>query len=360
VRTRVVAAASVAASCLTGHALLNCRLLRRPPPARVVREAVSVLLPVRDEAGRLAPCLAALLGQQHLADGELLVYDDASADGTADLVEQMGGDRLRLLRGTGPPPGRLGKPHACAQLAAAARGQVLVFVDADVVCAADAVARSVLLLRDSGLDWVSPYPRQLADGLLPRLVQPLLQWSWLTFLPVRLAESLPYRAMAAANGQLLAVDADAYRRAGGHPPDAVLDDLALARRLRTAGYRGGFADGTDLATCRMYDSGAEVVAGYGKSLRTAFGQKKGWAAAVILLGWLYVLPPIAALRGSRWGLTGYLAAVAGRVLVARRTGGRMVDGWLHPASIGVFVGLVVRSRRRAGPPTWKGRPVECG
>ena len=87
-----------------------------------------------------------------------LVLDDESGDGTAAVVRAVaGGDpRVRLLAGRPPPPGWLGKPNACRQAAAAARGIVLVFVDADFVVAPEGIARAVGLLRDSGLDLVSP------------------------------------------------------------------------------------------------------------------------------------------------------------------------------------------------------------
>ena len=86
------------------------------------------------------------------------MLDDGSTDGTGDVVRRVaGGDpRLRLLRGSPPPRGLPGKPHACAQLAAAARGSVLVFVDADVTLAPHAVAAAVAVLRGAGLDLLSP------------------------------------------------------------------------------------------------------------------------------------------------------------------------------------------------------------
>jgi hypothetical protein len=288
---------------------------------------------------------------------EVLVLDDDSRDGTADLVrarEAIDG-RLRLLsapEGSEVPDGWLGKTWACARLAAAAdaRSTVLVFLDADVVLAPDGLARTVRLLREAELGFVSPYPRQLAETPAERLVQPLLQWSWLTFLPLRMAEHTRRPSMAIANGQLLAVDAALYRRAGGHRAvcGAVLEDVALARTLRGVGGHGGVADGTGVAACRMYRGWPELRDGYAKSLWAAGGTPAGSTAQVALLTALYCWPdPVT-----------YLAGVASRLVSAARTGGRMVpDVLAHPLSIATYAGLSALSlwQHRTGTLTWKGR-----
>jgi Glycosyltransferase like family 2 len=358
----------------TAHQVLNLRRLRVPPsdPPEVV-EAVTVALPVRDEAHRVAPALAALLVQRGVPHLEVLVLDDGSTDGTGDVVrsvlrefdagERDGAARVRVLRGTPPRPGLPGKPHACAQLAAAARGSVLAFVDADVLLAPHAVAAAVTLLRDAGLDLLSPWPRQLADGAAARLVQPLLQWSWMVTLPLRRAERSPRPALCAANGQFLVVDAAALARAGGFATaaGAVLDDLAVARAVKRAGGRVGVADGADLAACRMYDGWDELSAGYRKSLWAAFGPAPASAAVAGLLALAYVVPPLAALRGSRAGLVGYAAAVTSRVLAARACRGRAwPDALAHPVSVTVLLGLLGSSWRghRRGELTWKGRRLD--
>jgi hypothetical protein len=351
---------ALGAAAATIHSGLNAWLLRRPatdPPLPARR--VAVLLPVRDEADRVERCLRALLAQT--APVDLVVLDDGSTDGTVELVRRIGGDRVTVVTGTPPAAGRLGKPHACAQAAAhAGDAAYLVFVDADVVLAPHAVAACVDLLDTRGLDLVSPFPRQRAVTAAERLVQPLLQWSWLTFLPLRLAERSPRPSLAAANGQLLAVRRDAYDRAGGHAAVAaeVLEDIALLRAVKRTGGRGVVADGTTLAECRMYDSGAALATGYEKSLWAAFGSPAGAAATMGLLIVLYVVPAVAALRGSRAGLAGYLAGVAGRVVTARATGGRVwPDALAHPLSVAALAGLTARSwaGRRRGTLSWKGR-----
>ncbi len=135
-------------------------------------------------------------------------------------------------------------------------------------------------------------------------------------------------------------------------------------RSRPWAGRANVTDGTDLATCRMYTSRSELVDGYTKSLWAAFGSPAGSVGATGLLTFAYVLPPVAALLarspGTRaLGAAGYAAGVAGRVLVASRTGGRAGDAWSHPLSILALDGLTGLSwwRHERGQLTWKGRTV---
>ncbi|QVT78331.1 4,4'-diaponeurosporenoate glycosyltransferase [Nocardioides aquaticus] len=345
----------------------NLRRVRTPDPtARPAPEPVCVLLPVRDEERHVTGCVAALLAtlDRYPGPARLVVLDDGSTDGTGRLLADLAARdaRVEVVPGSPLPAGWLGKTWACHQLAQhAGDAAVLVFVDADVRLAPSALPATMALLRDAGLDLVCPYPRQQAEGVAERLVQPLLQWSWMSTLPLGLAETSPRPSLGAANGQLLAVDAGAYRRLGGHAAvrGDVLEDLALLRALKAVGGRGGVADGSAVATCRMYDGGRALREGYAKSLWTAFGSPAGGVAVVGLLVWAHVVPAVAALGGSRAGTVGYAAGVASRALVARRTGGRAGDALAHPVSV-VALGLLVldslRGHRR-GTLRWKGRLV---
>src|SRR5215207_4755000 len=339
---RVLAGLSVAGAL---HAALNIALLRRapddPPP---VTRPVTVVLPVRDEEDQVGGCLTALLDQR----------------GVADL-------RVQLVEAGPPPPGWLGKPHACAVGAQVARAGdagndgVLAFVDADVRLFPDALAGAVAVLDAHGLSLVSPWPRPVARGPAERLVQPLVPWLWATTLPVRVAERSRRPSLAAATGQFLVLPLRAYERAGGHGAvkDEVLEDIALLRAVKRSGGSGGPVDGSRLAACRMYDGWPALRDGYAKSLWGAVGGSPAASVlATAVLTAVWVVPPLATLRGSRAGLLGYLAGVAGRAVTAAGTGGRVwPDALAHPVSMVLLDVLMVRSvaGHRRGTLTWRGR-----
>jgi hypothetical protein len=354
---------------LTVHTAVNAALLRRlPDEAHEITEKVAVLLPLRNEADRVAPCLEALLAQRNIPNLTIHVLDDNSTDGTAELVRSIAGDKVNLITGAPLPHGWLGKPHACQQLAAAASdADVLSFVDADVILGPHALARATTMFREIRVTLLSPYPKITGTG---RLLQPLLQWSWLTFLPLRLMERSSRPSLAAAGGQWLVIDRAGYESAGGHAAvrSEILEDIALARQIKRAGGHIALVDASHQAICRMYTSWRGLTAGYTKSLWASFGSGPAAAFVVVFLLFLYVLPaaatPILAVTGfsraSLVALGAYVLAVAGRAITAYATGARAwPDALAHPMSVLLFAGLTARSfaLRRRGALTWRGRSL---
>jgi hypothetical protein len=377
--SRLVVAGAGLALAGTAHAAWNLRALSRPaPPRRPLAEPVEVLIPARDEAHRIAATVASVLAQRNVDDLRVTVLDDGSRDGTAQVAQQAGGGDPRLVvrsEQADPPPGWLGKPFACQRLAAAAGAPTLVFLDADVVLSPDAVSAAVACLAERGADFASPWPRQVATGVLGRLVQPMQQWSWATTLPLRKVADSPRASLAAANGQFLVVRRSAYESVGGHGAVAgcVLEDIELARAMKRAGRRTLLLDGHELASCRMYETAGELREGYRKSLWAAFGPRDtalparavAAAGAWGLLGLAYLVPPLGLLLGPGAGTRvlggiGTAAAVANRALIADRTGSPVwPDSLAHPLSVAAFIGLSADSliAHAAGRTQWKGRPV---
>lgn len=353
------------------HSWFNLKALRDPESAVEVTESVSVLLPVLNEAERVAPTIQSILNQRELPNLEFIVRDDGSTDQTVSLITHLTKGAkfpITIIIDDEPAPsGWVSKSWSCHRMSQIAKGSVLVFIDADVQFEPTAISQAIATMRKHDLDLVSPYPKQTAITWSERLIQPLLQWSWLTLLPLRIAERSTNPALVAANGQFLVVDADKYRSALGHAanPAAVLDDIALLQAIKRNGGKGGVIDGTKLATTRMYRNVTELTDGYTKSLWSAAPNRNISRALSALLILAYLIPPIAALsrinsRISRAGAVGYLAAIASRFIIGKRTDGRdFPDSVTHPISILGYISLTELSwqRKLRNKLHWRGKKL---
>lgn len=377
VRRGAVRAGAGIAVLGAGIALYNRITVRQlTNTATSVIEPVAVCVPARDEATRLPGLIADLRAQRGVARMSIVILDDASVDVTFEAaVDAAGGDpRITVLRNdTEPPPGWTGKAAACARLAEAVVAPVLVFVDADVRLEPGAIAAAVTELRKRRVALVSPWPRQRAESLTEALVQPLLAWSWAATLPIAPANRSLRPSTSVACGQFLVFDTAAYRSVDGHAAVAasVTEDLDLARTLRRAGQPTALVAAGRMASTRMYESTAELDAGYTRWLWSAYGGTIAGGAAVGTIAALaYWVPPLAALGGRgavrRAGVVGYAAAVTGRLLArsleTRRLGSADVLAALaHPFSVAAYLTLWARSQRarRQGTLRWKDRALNA-
>jgi glycosyltransferase involved in cell wall biosynthesis len=255
----------------------------------------------------------------------------------------------------------LGKNFACHQLASHANGEYLVFVDADVRLAPTAIAAALQSMRKWSWDFISPYPRQIAITFLERLTQPLLQWSWFASLPLRLAELLQKPSMVVANGQFFAINRRAYFESGGHEAikTHVLDDLELGRSMVRQGFRGGVAEASALAECRMYSNSRELIEGYTKSQWRAFGNPFGALIVSAILFLLSIYPFVMGLTGNISGWMGYFAIALSRALVGVKTRSVVSSALLHPISTALWIYLILLSwiRKSRGQLLWRGRQL---
>lgn len=337
------------------------------PPEGWVPPRVAVLVPARNEEASLGACLASLRAQP--GPLRIRVLDDASEDGTRVIAQAAArlDPRLEVMDGAPLPAGWTGKNHACHLLAGAALAEEeppewLLFLDADVRVGPGAIASALFLAESRGADLLSVFPEQETGSLPERLILPMLSFVLLGFLPLRWLDR-PDPRLAAANGQVMAFRADAYRRIGGHAgvPDAIVEDLALARAIKRSGLRLALADGTGRITCRMYRSLPEIWRGFSKNLFPAFGGGSAsflgvlavWAACFVL-PWLGLIPDetraLAAVAvGLGWGM---------RVVLAVRLAHPWESVLGHPLAMLFLLALALNSYRvgRSGRTVpWKGR-----
>jgi hypothetical protein len=275
--------------------LQDLRRLRATPallPAQPPPDAplVSILIPARNEAATIGRCLAGALAQA-CPRYEVIVVDDGSADATPQILAGLAAqhERLQVLRGRPLPPGWAGKCNACQQAADAARGEWLLFLDADTAPEPGLAAALVAHAERRGQDLLTIFPFLELGSFWERMVlPPFLALITAVFPPERQNAPDVRPAEVAANGQCILVRRAAYASIGGHGAvrGEVLEDMRLAQALRAAGYRTGTADGKAFLRVRMYTSGREVLAGLTKNAVAGFragGGRSLWGGARVFL-----------------------------------------------------------------------------
>jgi len=332
-----------------GIVLLNLRtfpILR--PATGSIRPKVSILVPARNEAHNLRETLPLLLAQP--AD-EILLLDDRSDDETAVLAQRLGSAdlRFRLLSGEPLPQGWMGKNWACHQLAEAARGEILVFTDADVWWGKGAL-ESLLAQEQAGL--VSVFPRQRTSSLVERVLVPLVDVALLGNIPHPL---IGRPLISPANGQVMVFSRTAYRACGGHKAvrAEVLEDVRLGQAVKNAGYGIRVLLGGNLIGVRMYRSYGEIIEGFAKNL-PSFHLNSSLVLLLSLLGHLGVYSAVWALgfADPRWWLVGALGLLE-RTLINLKTGREIWEALLVPLAPPLSIPIYLRALRQDY--TWKGR-----
>jgi chlorobactene glucosyltransferase len=344
------------------NALLFPRLGAKPRPLPSDPPLVSVLIPARNEAAVIGDTVARLLAQDY-PRFELLILDDHSQDGTAAVARAAaaGDARLRVLAGAALPGGWVGKNWACHQLAQAAQGEIFLFADADVQWRPGALAALVAEMHAHAADMLTVWPTQTTVTWGERLVVPLMALAILAYLPVVAVHHTPWPAFAAANGQCLALRRQAYEAVGGHAAVAnnIVEDVALARRVKGRGLRLRMFDGAGRIGCRMYRSWPEVRDGYAKNILAGHANSVPFLLLSGLFHWLiYVLPWLwLPFDGRVWPLAAGGALV--RMLTAAATRQRVWDGLLMPVSAVLMTRIAAQAIvwRYTGGPRWKGRVV---
>jgi chlorobactene glucosyltransferase len=273
---------------LLSNLLILQRTRRHSPPLDT--PMISILVPVRDEEENIGRCIQSLLAQDYPAF-EVLALDDNSSDGTFAILEQMARSqpRLKILVGSPPPEGLLGKNWACVQLARAARGNLLFFTDADTQHQPQALRTIVSAMLGERADLLTGFPRQELHTWTEQLLVPFFSWAVLCFNPLWLAYRLRLPALSTAVGQVMVFRREAYQAIGGHARagSSVVDDLALAKSIKAAGLRWRVANVPDLITCRMYHERSAALDGFTKNFFAAFDFRL--LAYLFVFTWLAVM-----------------------------------------------------------------------
>ncbi|MEQ1860972.1 MAG: glycosyltransferase family 2 protein [Chthoniobacteraceae bacterium] len=361
-------------------ALVNVAFFRGLTPAELPADAplISVLVPARNEARCIERCVRSLLAQDW-PRLEVIVLDDCSDDGTGEILRAIDDPRLRVIGGAELPAGWVGKNWACHQLAQVARGEWLLFTDADTGHMPGAVSAAFAHAEMTGADLLSAWPRLITVTLGEQLIIPVILFFGMIFHPhalitwlqrhPTLAARLPrrlLRMLGAANGQFLFFRRASYERIGGHKArcDHLVEDVAFGRAVAERmgeGMRLVNCDALHFSTCRMYHSLGETWEGFTKNARAVF-EDDGVAFLVVGFAqfWLFFWPFVAlAVPGSPTPLVlaGIAIIYAIRILLAARFRTSWLSALLHPFGLALMMAIGANSGLRTTTTgvQWKGR-----
>ena len=283
---------------------------------------VSAIVPARNEEAVIAGCVESLAMQEVI--GEVIVVDDQSTDRTAEIVQELTTryTKVRLMSAGDLQKGWVGKNHAVWTGTGEARGEWLLFTDADAIHEKDSATRALKIAEENGAEMVSFSPEQVMETWYEKALIP--------YVYCRLASRFSYAQVndpvtstAAANGQFLMIQRDAYDAVGGHASVAgeVLEDVALAKRVKGAGRRIWFGSGQGIVRVRMYRTFGAMWEGWKKNLYPLMGG----AREAMVREFARALAPVAA------------------TLIAAITAGAWTGKWMNALVVLIlgFVGISV-------------------
>jgi chlorobactene glucosyltransferase len=374
-------------SLATGGVVLVLVLVNLAAVPRLPRKAgklrppawpsVSIVIPARNEEAAIEATVRSHLAAEY-PDLEVLVVEDRSTDGTAEILTAMAriDRRLRVIPGCDPPAGWLGKPHALHVGATAARGELLLFADADVRYHPSGLREAVAFLQGEGLDFLALIPRFEMKGFWENVLMPNIPLTYF-FGPGVLANLDRIRWFAAGGGAGNLVKRLAYDSAGGHAAirDSVIDDVRLAMLVKRAGFRARAVRAEDRVTVRMYRGFREVWNGFAKNVAYVYSGWGGWLVfALSLVTILPALLPTAVLLAALFGAPiapsdvrlaaiGFAMAIAARAPVAVALGHPFWTALTNPIMVTVWTGIIARSlywRLVRKEVRWRGRRYDAG
>jgi glycosyltransferase involved in cell wall biosynthesis len=340
---------------------------------------LSVIIPARNEERVLPGCLASLLAQDDAIlfplgrEWEILLVDDDSTDGTRAIMNQAAAEREGVtVLGAPQLDVRVftGKANACWAAAERARGRWLLFTDADTLHESGDMVRALYEAKKHNVSLLSYSPRQIVVGAAQHTLMPLVFSELATVYPTAEVND-PDRRLAAANGQFLLVERDAYFAIGGHRAvgKSVLEDVELASNMKLSKRGIRFRYAPDALSTRMYRGFGDMVEGWTKNLALLFPHALTLAAwrlldifLLILPLLLYVLPYLVLWKRAAililWVRT--LVRFYNRVA---RSHFPVVDCALSVLGLPLFIVLLIRSwmkHKLFHQVAWKGREYRTG
>jgi len=347
---------------------------------------VSVIVPARNEEACLASCLESVVTQTGI-DFEIIVVDDASTDRTAEVARSFstahvgagaltrpndhtnhGGTvtparpKLTLISAPPLPENWTGKNNAMAAGAKVATGKWLLFSDADTVHKPGSLVRAVAEAEQHGSALLSYSPEQEVHSFWEKAVMPVIFAELAaTYPPSKVND--PASPVAAANGQYLLISHETYDAVGGHTQVAgdLLEDVAMARLVKSSGRKIFFRYGSDAVRTRMYRGWSQMKEGWTKNLALLFKHPAGRALVFLMfwaLSWVAFVLGFAAIESAYWKVAVYVLPVFflyGRIARGKFSSASNLIAIVYGIPIAASLLLKSASLHRRGGVMWKGR-----
>lgn len=333
---------------------------------------VSIMVPARNEERNIERCISSLLNQDY-PDYEVIVLDDESEDRTWEILNRLaeGNSRLRLMKGRPLPEDWIGKCWACHQLSENARGEYLLFVDADMEHKPNMLRSLIDAAHYYKADLVTGFPHEKVGSVNELFTIPLITWGVLVAIPYPIAFALRWPALSITIGQILLFRREAYEGIGGHTSvkDHVCEDMAIGRKIKEKGFRWRVVDAGEVSDCRMYTGLKDAVDGLSK---TIFGAVNFRVLVVLffslLLGVMFCLPPWLLLRALSEPLDPVIVRQAFTVIVLSFLTWEIANlrfrmpwytSFLYPFISALSIFIFIRSMYLSltGKTSWKGRYI---
>jgi chlorobactene glucosyltransferase len=276
---------------------------------------ISVLVPARNEERGIRECIDSLCNQVY-SSYEVLVLDDGSTDSTPDILKELQEqylDKLTIIYGASLPNAWVGKSHACYQLSMKAKGEYLLFTDADTIHSPYSLLSLVRTSSHYQADLLTAVPNQKLSSFWEHLMIPFMHVLYHGYLPNSMIYSNHDSRFSAANGQLMLFRYDAYQEIDGHKSvkSSLVEDIDIAKKIKQNKSKVVLANAIDIVSCSMYSGFNEVFMGFSKNFYSGLSERFSiFLFFVFHLFTAYVLPPIiiifALISGNaelmQWGL----------------------------------------------------------
>jgi len=327
---------------------------------------ISLLIPARNEERNIAKAIECAINQTY-ENLEILILDDNSSDRTAEIVEnyEKKNPQIKLIKNTQEPPaGWLGKPRACDILQSEAKGEILIFTDADNRFEADAIAKSYFAIKKYHLDMLSVFPQQLVNTYWEKLIVPMIDVFLYSFYFLWSGYYFKSPALAAANGQWIAVKAKSYRKVGGHSAvkDKIIEDQKLCILFKENGFKILTFAGKGIIFGEMYSTFSEIYSGLSKNLSALVANNLAVLFLIVsFMLWGVIAGLIFAIQGELWlALISFASMILWRTIHSFSFGYSVLFSAIFhiPSSVFFFIiGLNSLLKAGKGKLEWKGRKV---